>query len=141
MLTYIDNLTESFQNRIVNVITVPVLYSPVNPTIIPETCCGIFLGADEIGVWLLSKSKDRPGLKEIFYHDKIVKVEEVDSFRISELPDNERKIVEAFYNREEVDPETLPDVPDPSDTGKISEMLNKVKQMVTEKKDKNDFLA
>ena len=135
-----NTFAEAFQNRIINVITVPVLYSPVHPDLVPQVCTGIFLEADEVGVWILSKSPTRPGKKEIFYHDKIVKIEEVESFRTVDLPENERKIVEVYYNRVEVEPENLPDVQDPSDTSKISEMLNKVRQMVTEKKDVPDYL-
>jgi hypothetical protein len=151
--TDLDDINRYYRYKMINIITVPTIYSPVDVSIVPKLFSGIFLRATEVGIWILSTNENK-NKRNFFYHDKIIKIEEVDFIDINSLEKNQKEIIESNIktyedNRQKEIKEiqknitNSPDVIDPTDYNKVNEMINKVSQMVLEKKkkDEENFLS
>lgn len=140
--TACDKLNRIFRYKMINIIPVSSIFSPVNPTIIPLFSSGIFLEANELGIWISSTSDENKGKKLFFYHDKIIKIEEIES-----ISANDCKDIKKIYDKYDEDRnneikdiyEDAPDVIDPSDHNRINEMIEKAQKIILENKT-NDFL-
>lgn len=149
----LDRLNKYYRNKIVTLIPTrtAIEYVPEN---IPSFCTGMFLEAMESGIWLLSL---RTNKRDFFYHDKIVKIEEVDLIDINCLPEktreevtlelksyDERKKKEKLELQKQIQEiedlkdksNDIPDVIDPMNISGINEMLERAKKMI----DENNFL-
>ncbi|MFW5794972.1 MAG: hypothetical protein ACOCV1_05770 [Bacillota bacterium] len=149
MKSSLDKMFDRFKYKIINIITNQTMFGPMGPEVTPDFSCGVFLEIDEYGLWILSLSKTRKYKKEMFYHDKILKIEEVSKIDIKEFPKEVAKEIEKCYQdyiqlgiEEELPEKDVPDVSDPRDQKKINEFLFKIQETIMENKsnDEKDFL-
>jgi hypothetical protein len=147
----LDKVNRYYRFTLVNIITVPTVFN-ISVENIPQVFAGIFLEANESGVWIMSMSESRKGKKYFHYHDKIIKIEEAGKINIDSLEDKykeeikrdirkyeeKRKKEIELYNNDS----SIPDVVDPNDTVSVNDMLSKVQEMIKENKkdDGNNFL-
>ncbi len=147
--TELDKLNRFFRYKIVNIITITPIFGNMEPINIPQFATGFFLQASETGVWILSTSDNRKGKKDYFYHNQIIKIEEVGEIDLNGLPQFEKDILIQESNsyekerkeelKEELkDIEDKPDVTDPKDHSEISQRISDVQKMVEERNQKRD---
>jgi len=147
--TELDKLNRMFRCKIINVITTPTLFGAIEPSGVPFFSTGIFLEATETGIFTISMSDARKWKKDFFYHDKIIKLEEVGLVSTGEIPSNEREILESTAKqyeerrKTEIDSankerENVPDNPDPKDQKQTVDMLSKIQKMIIDRKTDKD---
>jgi len=151
--TELDKLNRFFRYKIVNIITVPTIFGNMDPKNIPQFSTGFFLQASDVGIWILSTSENRKGMKDFFYHDKIINIQEVGQIDLNNLPKFEKDILTQEFKsyekerkekiKEEFEKvEEKPDVIDPTDHSGIARRISEVQEMVSKRKEKeeNNFL-